>query len=530
MIGYDFALGRGREGNPERLQAIGQSLGYEVILTQPIQAGEQPISSSQIRHLIQLGDLETANQWLGRRYAIEGSVVRGDGRGRVLGFPTANLSYWPEKLLPANGVYATWAWVGKERLAAVTNLGVRPTFASPLHYRFLEAHILDFNGDLYQQTLTLEFVARLRPEQRFSSLEELKAQIQKDIRTAREILNHVPERQVYLLDPQFLPPETIAVTFAKTSRSPQSFRDIAAELTAEKSAAFHEKWVVGYGHASVAEHAVLHIAVENASRLAIETLESCRLASFTEKSTRYQKWGPEDFFHPPELAGHPLEKRYLDTCHALFEHYHQALPKVREVIAGEYPRQPDEDEAAWERRIRSKYVDVCRFYLPAAALANVGVTINARALEHTLRKMLSHPLEEVRALGAEIKGVARTVVPTLVKYAETVPYLQTLPSLLAQEVAGTPHASDDWCHLITWDAEAETLALAACLFRYSHLTFEQARDKVAALSVEERTALFQRILGGLDRFTPPIRELEHVGYTFEVTLDQGGISNSSATA
>jgi riboflavin kinase/FMN adenylyltransferase len=192
VIGYDFALGRGREGNPERLQAIGQSLGYEVILTQPIQAGEQPISSSQIRHLIQLGDLETANQWLGRRYAIEGSVVRGDGRGRVLGFPTANLSYWPEKLLPANGVYATWAWVGKERLAAVTNLGVRPTFASPLHYRFLEAHILDFNGDLYQQTLTLEFVARLRPEQRFSSLEELKAQIQKDIRTAREILNHVP--------------------------------------------------------------------------------------------------------------------------------------------------------------------------------------------------------------------------------------------------------------------------------------------------------------------------------------------------
>lgn len=331
-----------------------------------------------------------------------------------------------------------------------------------------------------------------------------------------------PERQVYLLDPQFLPPETIAVTFAKTSRSPQSFRDIAAELTAEKSAAFHEKWVVGYGHASVAEHAVLHIAVENASRLAIETLESCRLASFTEKSTRYQKWGPEDFFHPPELAGHPLEKRYLDTCHALFEHYHQALPKVREVIAGEHPRQPDEDEAAWERRIRSKYVDVCRFYLPAAALANVGVTINARALEHTLRKMLSHPLEEVRALGAEIKGVARTVVPTLVKYAETVPYLQTLPSLLAQEVAGTPRASDDWCHLITWDAEAETLALAACLFRYSHLTFEQARDKVAALSVEERTALFQRILGGLDRFTPPIRELEHVGYTFEVTLDQGG--------
>ena len=106
------------------------------------------------------------------------------------------------------------------------------------------------------------------------------------------------ERQVYLLDPQDYPPETIAVAFAKTSRSPDSFLKIAAELNEEKSSEFHEKWVVGYGHASVAEHAVLHIAVENVSRLAVELLESNRLASYTEKSTRYQKWGPEDFYVP----------------------------------------------------------------------------------------------------------------------------------------------------------------------------------------------------------------------------------------
>ena len=128
-----------------------------------------------------------------------------------------------------------------------------------------------------------------------------------------------PERQVYLLDPQCLKPEVIAVAFAKTSRSPQSFREIAAELTDEKSAEFHEKWVVGYGHSSVAEHAVLHIAVENLSRLAVETLESNRLASYTEKSTRYQKWGPEDFFVPPELKNHPLLPVYLQTCQSLFD-------------------------------------------------------------------------------------------------------------------------------------------------------------------------------------------------------------------
>ncbi len=110
------------------------------------------------------------------------------------------------------------------------------------------------------------------------------------------------DRQVYLLSPKQLSPETIAVAFAKTSRSPESFRAIAAELSDEKSAQFHEKWVVGYGHASVAEHAVLHIAVENASRLAIECLESNRLASYTEKSTRYQLWSPESFYTPPAIA------------------------------------------------------------------------------------------------------------------------------------------------------------------------------------------------------------------------------------
>src|SRR5512139_3716413 len=140
-----------------------------------------------------------------------------------------------------------------------------------------------------------------------------------------------PERQVYLLDPQRIDPETIAVAFAKTSRSPQTFSTIAAELTAEKSAEFHEKWVVGYGHSSVAEHAVLHIAIENVSRLAVETIESNRLASYTEKSTRYQKWAPDEFFTPPELLQDgqaKLRERYQNTCRQLFETYLETLEPV----------------------------------------------------------------------------------------------------------------------------------------------------------------------------------------------------------
>ena len=148
----------------------------------------------------------------------------------------------------------------------------------------------------------------------------------------------MPEREIYLLSPRSLSPETIAVAFAKTSRSPESFRTIAAELSDEKSAQFHEKWVVGYGHASVAEHAVLHIAFENVSRLAIESIEGNRLASYTEKSTRYQKWELDNFTIPPELEGHPLCSEYVDTLRSLFQTYADSLDPVRNLILERFPR------------------------------------------------------------------------------------------------------------------------------------------------------------------------------------------------
>ena len=153
-----------------------------------------------------------------------------------------------------------------------------------------------------------------------------------------------PERRVYLLEPQKYSPETIAVTFAKTSRSPLSFNEIAEELTNEKSAKFHEKWVVGYGHASVAEHAVLHIALENVSRLAVECIEGNRLASYTEKSTRYQKWTASDFFVPTELDDHPLRDTYTHACQTLFQTYLDSLPVVKALIAKENPQKPDESD------------------------------------------------------------------------------------------------------------------------------------------------------------------------------------------
>lgn len=136
-------------------------------------------------------------------------------------------------------------------------------------------------------------------------------------------------RRVYRLSPSQFSAETIAVTFAKTSRSPEPFDVIAAELNDEKSAQFSEKWIVGYGHSSVAEHAVLHLALENVSRLAIETIEANRLASYTEKSTRYQEWDPKAYVTPPEIHGSPFEAEYQALMDKLFLIYAEALQALR---------------------------------------------------------------------------------------------------------------------------------------------------------------------------------------------------------
>lgn len=333
-------------------------------------------------------------------------------------------------------------------------------------------------------------------------------------------------RTVYLLDYQTLSPETIAVTFARTSRSSETFRQIAASLTDEKSADFHEKWVVGYGHASVAEHAVLHIAVENISRLAVEPLESSRLASFTEKSTRYQKWNLDQYHIPTEIKENDAQlKLYTTTCNLLFETYAKFLPEIRKQIAQTNPHRSEETEEVWDRRIRSKYADVCRFLLPAASLANVGVTINARNLEHSIQKMLSHPLAEVRALGVEIKSVATENVPTLVKYANETPYLNNarnnLQSHSAEIDSHPPHHPSDWCRLINAPTQDEERVLAACLFRFGSRPYQEYLSSVENMDRQQKEQLAAMLFDNLQKYDIPLRELEHANFTFELLLDQG---------
>jgi len=252
-------------------------------------------------------------------------------------------------------------------------------------------------------------------------------------------------RRIYLLSPTDYSPETIAVAFAKTSRSPRPFDEIAAELNDERSARFHEKWVVGYGHASVAEHAVLHLALENVSRLAIETIEGNRLASYTEKSTRYQQWDDDAFYLPDELVGHGLEAEFTRVVQQLFQTYQNCIPQVKAWLAESLPKEAGESDRAYDRRLMPAAVDICRFLLPAASLANVGMTINARALEYALCKLLSSPLEEVRAIGERLREVGQMETPTLIKYAACNDYLLAVGEKLHTHSRGMDNQVESAC-------------------------------------------------------------------------------------
>jgi riboflavin kinase/FMN adenylyltransferase len=192
-VGQDFALGHNREGDVAALRRMGAEMGFGIQVFDPVRIDDQIISSSQIRKLLKEGNVRQSAELLGRNYTIMGVVVPGDQRGRTIGIPTANLQIDAEKMVPANGVYACRAYVSGQAWPAATNIGVRPTFDGKSSVQHVEAHLIDFDGDLYGQQLQLEFIERLRSEQRFAGFEELVIQIHKDIALTRQLIQPIAE-------------------------------------------------------------------------------------------------------------------------------------------------------------------------------------------------------------------------------------------------------------------------------------------------------------------------------------------------
>lgn len=188
VLGYDAALGKGREGNAERLTEIGRELGYTVEVVPALGDESGVISSTEIRKLVEIGDVSEARQLLGHPYGLHGPVIHGDGRGRTINTPTANIDYSHEKLIPANGVYACWAYLESMKYRAAVNVGFNPTFTPDKKTANVEAYLLDFESEIYGRDVKIEFIKRLRDELKFSSVDALIKQIDVDVADTREIL------------------------------------------------------------------------------------------------------------------------------------------------------------------------------------------------------------------------------------------------------------------------------------------------------------------------------------------------------
>ena len=187
VIGPDFTLGRNREGNVSILRKLGKDMGFTVTIVPPVRINGEMVSSTAIRKALAGGDLEKVHILIGRPFSLYGRVVRGDSRGAKLDYPTANLEIEPEQALPAEGVYATWAYVGSCAYESVTNIGQRPTFGGGKSV--IEVYILGYRGNLYGQVLKIDIMEKLRSEKQFDSVEALKQQIAEDVARGRAILS-----------------------------------------------------------------------------------------------------------------------------------------------------------------------------------------------------------------------------------------------------------------------------------------------------------------------------------------------------
>ena len=187
VIGYDHGFGRGRSGDAETLRQIAAERGFTVDVVDAVEVEGTRVSSSAIRKALQAGDVDSARRWLGRPYSLRGAVVRGEGRGRDLGFPTANLHVRAaDKLVPPAGIYAVWVVLRDGRRMGALHIGPRPTF--PGSPPSIEVFLLDFEGDLYGEVVRVDFIARLRGVEPFDSVPELVAQMEADVAQVRGLL------------------------------------------------------------------------------------------------------------------------------------------------------------------------------------------------------------------------------------------------------------------------------------------------------------------------------------------------------
>ncbi len=311
-------------------------------------------------------------------------------------------------------------------------------------------------------------------------------------------------------------PESLSAAYARISRSE---KDVAALRREARSSVVrarrsNEKIIFGLGHASVAEHAMFNLDITDISRLALEELESHRLASYTESSQRYISMSG-DFIIPPEICDLGFENGFTTVCRKLFEGYGELADKMEAL----YEELPDR-----ERRIKA--LEDARYVLPLACRGQVGMTINARTAEQMIKNFLESKLEEVRRMGQQMLNTLRKVVPSLIKYTEPNEEIAESRELLRLFTNNINENTEDQLdvELISYPSAAEDFVLTAMMFTSGNSSFERMKKEVESLPESKKNELFieaHRYLGMHDSVR---RELELGYFTFSVTLSSSAFA------
>jgi thymidylate synthase ThyX len=355
------------------------------------------------------------------------------------------------------------------------------------------------------------------------------------------------DKSIYII--YNLPPEVVAVLFGYVSRNPLSFRENLLKLikgkelnigklinlfgsqgfdyseAKEKAKQFHERWIIGYGHSSVAEHAVASIAIEDVSILATKVIEDNRLASYTEKSTRYQMFDKTRYYKPKKIMDSSHGKLFEETCNHFFDTYNEIFPKMIEFIEEKYPKSEDMNDKLYENISKARACDIIRYILPTATLTNLAMTANARVLEHAITKLLSYPLDEMREIGESMKQEVLKIIPTLIKYADYNSYIietnEAMEKLTKNIVKFDNVIESRPVTLVEFDPEADDKLVTTILYRYSKYPYNQIKELVKKMSQEGKEKIVDEFLKRMDKHDMPMRELEHINYTFDILVDYG---------
>ncbi len=299
--------------------------------------------------------------------------------------------------------------------------------------------------------------------------------------------------------------------------------NIEMEHALNKAIKFMDKWVLGYGHSSVAEGACVGVCIENISILATKYIETARLCSFIEKSTRYVKFTRDSFYKPKEITHSEFSEEYDKVVNLLFDTYEKLQEPVLEYVMKVTEKNKETNEKAWIRACGARRFDAIRYMLPASTMTSFGWTVNARELAHTIRKMNSHPLSEIKNIGNEMVNEGRKVLPSLLKYTEPLDYLTHIEKgLFIDDETQSKYSHNDVKLLESPSVEDfENVLACALVHKNSLLSYDESLEKVKNMNNEEKLYLIKEAVKGMDSHNLPPREFENINLKWELVMDYG---------